>query len=73
MDKWEALKMRCQEKARKILHNNRSDGIAIVTVYVVMSYDGSPLLWVVPAANRVEPSGDAQVVMEEIVARLVGD
>jgi hypothetical protein len=71
--KWESLKLRIQSAARSALYNNRSDGIAIVTIHVVTDYDGTPHFWVVPEAKRVEPSADAQEILAFVVERLARD
>ena len=72
-DKWEALMNRCKAEARDALHNNKSDGIAIVTMHIVTGYDGDPLVWIVPSARRVEPSSDAAAALQQILSGLSAD
>jgi len=52
---WGKLRARIQQAAACKLRNN-GDGLAVVTVKVVMNADGEPLLWLDPYAERVEPT-----------------
>jgi hypothetical protein len=49
------------------LSNNKSDGIAIITVHIVADSGNKPLFWVVPEGKRVEPTKDAR---ESLIAAL---
>jgi hypothetical protein len=56
-----------RQEAETTLKNNRSDGIAIITVNVVCTANGEPLLWVVANGKRVEPSGQAAEIIRQLV------
>lgn len=67
--KWESFVNRLKSEASKVLHNNRSSGVCIVTARVAMTADGDIIVWVVHEGVRIEPSKDAL----RIVSLLVGD
>lgn len=52
---WGKLRARIQQAAECKLRNN-GDGLAVVTIKVVMNAGGEPVLWLEPYAERVEPS-----------------
>lgn len=65
--RWDSLVNRLKQESASTLKNNRSDGIAIMTVHIVANADGEPLLWVVAPSRRVEPSGDAAKIIRQLV------
>lgn len=55
---WVSLIKRLRLEAMNTLSNNK-DGLAIIRANIVMDANGTPQLWVIPEALRVEPSGSA--------------
>ena len=68
--KWTALVERIKQEARTVLRNNKSDGMVILTIHVIVDSDGEPMLWVVPHGRRVEPSRDARHILEQLTRSL---
>ena len=58
---WGKLKARIQQAAECKLRNN-TDGVAIVTVKIVMDARGEPINWLEPYAERVEPSNKSDLL-----------
>lgn len=52
---WNPLIQRICQVAKELLRNHKSDGIAIVTAHVVMSYDNKPVFWIIKGA-KIEPA-----------------
>lgn len=65
---WESLVKRLRQEARSTLKNNRTDGVAILTVHIVANAEGDAMLWVVGNSKRVEPSGGAASVIRSLVS-----
>lgn len=65
-DRWDSLVSRLQREASLTLANNQSDGVAIVSAHILVTGDGSPLVWVV-TSRRVEPSKDAKKVLLQLL------
>lgn len=65
---WLAFTARLQSEARDVLKNNRH-GVCVVTTHIAVDAEGNPLVWVVPRAIRVEPSGDAKDILLPLLAR----
>lgn len=65
-DRWDSLISRLKHEASATLMNNQNDGVAIVTAHVLVTGDGSPLVWVV-SSRRVEPSKDARNVLLQLL------
>ena len=59
---WGKLKARIQQAAECKLRNN-SDGLAVVTIKVVMNAAGEPILWLDPYAERVEPTNKLDLLL----------
>ena len=64
---WGSVILRLMSEATDTLANNTSDGIAIVTMHVAVDGSGKPMLWVVPAGKRIEPSKDAKTTLINIL------
>jgi len=60
---WENLVLRLKNEARSLLANNKQNGVAIVTVHLLMDAEGTPRAWVVPAGKRIEPSSSAAQII----------
>jgi len=67
ISKWEQFALRLKNEATSVLANNKQSGVAIITAHVVMDANGEPLVWLVPAAKRIEPSKDAAVFIRQFV------
>jgi hypothetical protein len=61
--KWPAFKARIKGAAKSVLSNNKSDGAAVISVHLLVTPDGEPLLWVVQKTRRIEPSRDAKDIL----------
>jgi hypothetical protein len=64
---WASVVLRLMSESRETLSNNKSDGIAILSIHIVVDSDNRPLFWVVPDGKRVEPSKNAK---ETLIAAL---
>ena len=64
---WASVVLRLMSESRETLSNNKSDGIAILSIHIVVDSDSRPLFWVVPDGKRVEPSKNAK---ETLIAAL---
>ena len=58
---WGKLKARIQQAAECKLRNN-GDGLAIVTVKIIMNASGEPVNWIEPYAERIEPSNKSDLL-----------
>ena len=69
--RWESLKLRLIDEtkrtARRTLENNRSSGMAIITVHMLVDFSGTPLAWVVPEGKRIEPSKNAASLLRTLI------
>ena len=66
---WGSVILRLMSEATSTLANNTSDGVAIVTMHVVIDGRGKPVVWVVPAGKRIEPSKDAKATIIDILSK----
>jgi len=66
---WGSVILRLMSEAADTLVNNKTDGIAVVTMHVAVDGSGRPLLWVVPKGKRVEPSKDAMTALIDVLAK----
>ena len=57
---WASLIRRVKAEVDDTVGNNRSDGVAIITMTVAFTAQGKPLGWVVSEGRRVEPSSKAR-------------
>ncbi len=64
---WGSVILRLMSEATSTLANNTQNGIAIVTMHVAVDGRGKPMLWVVPAGKRIEPSKDATETLINIL------
>ena len=64
---WASVVLRLMSEAQETLSNNKSDGIAILSIHIVVDSSNRPLFWVVPDGKRVEPSKNAK---ETLIAAL---
>lgn len=69
-NRWEQFRLRVLSEAERTLANNKQSGIAIITAHVLMDASGTPLVWVVPDAKRVEPSKDAASIIKQLTDSL---
>lgn len=69
-DRWEMLRKRIKNEAKHTLRNNYNDGVAIISVHMIVRYDGVPILWIMQDGKRVEPSTDAIEVIEALIKGL---
>jgi len=58
---WGKLRARIQQAAACKLRNN-GDGLAIVTVKIIMDAEGEPVNWIEPYAERIEPSNKSELL-----------
>lgn len=65
--KWESFVNRVKAEARSVLANNKTSGIAIVTVHIAVNASGDPLIWGVRDGIRIEPSKDAASALTTII------
>lgn len=63
--KWESLIRRAKLEIDDTIGNNRSDGIALVTMHVAFTAQGEPIVWTM-SGKRVEPSGSAKEVIASL-------
>ena len=68
--RWDQLEKRVRGEAKEVLRNNVNDGIAFVTVHILLQHDGEPILWLVPSGKRVEPSADASNILTALIGGL---
>lgn len=66
---WGSVVLRLMSEVQNTLSNNKSDGIAIVSIHIVADSDNRPLFWVVPDGKRVEPSKNAKETLMRVLAQ----
>lgn len=64
---WAAFYARIEQVADMALANNVSDGLAIVSINMLINAKGEPVAWVVGEAKRIEPSNHARDVLKRII------
>jgi len=57
--RWPAFISRVRELARRKLRNNTTDGIAVISVNMLVAHSGDPIFWLEPTIRRIEPSRSA--------------
>lgn len=65
---WASLTKRIQARAAETLENNKSDGIALISMHVAVDSRGTPLLWVISEPKRVEPSKNAKETLIKLLS-----
>jgi hypothetical protein len=66
---WRSVVLRLMSEVQETLSNNKSDGIAIVTIHIVADSDNRPLFWVLPEGKRVEPSKNAKEALMAVLTQ----
>lgn len=66
--KWDAVFARISDEGGRTLTNNKSDGICIITMHVVVDVDGSPIVWTVPKGVRIEPTRSAKEILLSVLS-----
>jgi hypothetical protein len=69
---WNIVIRRLIDEANRTLSNNRH-GCAIVSINLVVTAGGRPLLWVVPPGKRVEPSKSAVKNIADLLEGLTAE
>jgi hypothetical protein len=70
MSRWNNLQRRVKSEAKGTLRNNMSDGVAIISVHMLVDSAGEPLAWVIQDGKRIEPSKDAKDLVDAIIGGL---
>jgi hypothetical protein len=60
---WDGVIRRICNEAEYRLKNNGSDGVAVISLNVLVGNDGKPIAWTVDG-KRIEPSSRARDIME---------
>lgn len=69
-DNWENYRLRIISEAKRVLKNNKSNGLAIITSHMIVDSDGNPIAWLAPSCKRVEPTKDTANVVATVLEAL---